>query len=156
MHFKQVKFLSLDASIQRKEMVYLMKIFATMLPPFPLIVVRPGGSTVPVPLYVSPACTAVPSPSFQILFRKMRPEFHHHLIVIGADHPELGMKIRQPGVIIHQRPVHFQHSERLSEEVRFQENGLRTDTRMLEHREETVVSLLAEPYRVTCTQLEFS
>ena len=54
------------------------------------------------------------------------------------------MKIRQFGVIVHQRLVHLQHLERLPEEVRFEENRPCIDTRFSEHGEETVVFLLVE------------
>ena len=57
---------------------------------------------------------------------------------------ELRMKIRKLGVVIHQRLVHFQHLERLPEDVRLQENRLGVNARLLEHGEETVVFLLAE------------
>ena len=59
------------------------------------------------------------------------------------------MKIGQLGVVIHQRLVHFQHLERLSEEVRLQENRLGVNAGLLEHGEETVVFLLVETDGVT-------
>ena len=53
---------------------------------------------------------------------KMQPQFLHDLVVVRAYRAELRVKIGQFGVVIHQRLVHFQHLERLSEEVRLQEN----------------------------------
>ena len=49
----------------------------------------------------------------------MQPQFLHYLVVVRAYRAELRMKIGQFGVVIHQRLVHFQHLERLSEDVRF-------------------------------------
>jgi len=74
----------------------------------------------------------------------MQPQFLHDLVVVRAYRAELRMKIGQFGVVIHQRLVHFQHFERLPEEVRFQEDRLGVNARLLEHGEETVVFLLAE------------
>lgn len=76
--------------------------------------------------------------------RKMQPQFLHDLVVIRTHGTELCMKIRQFGVIVHQRLVHLQHLERLPEEVRFEENRPCIDTRFSEHGEETVVFLLVE------------
>ena len=69
----------------------------------------------------------------------MATQFLHDLVVVRADSAELRMKIGQLGVVIHQRPVHFQHLERLPEEVRLDENRLGVNARFLEHGEETVV-----------------
>ena len=69
----------------------------------------------------------------------MQPQFLHDLVVIRTHGTELCMKIRQFGVIVHQRLVHLQHLERLPEEVRFEENRPCLDTRFSEHGEETVV-----------------
>ena len=74
----------------------------------------------------------------------MQPQFLHYLVVICTYRAELRMKIGQLGVVIHQRLVHFQHLERLSEEVRLEENRPCIDTRFSEHGEETVVFLLIE------------
>ena len=74
----------------------------------------------------------------------MQPEFLHDLVVVRAYRAELRMEIGQSGVVIHQRPVHFQHPERLPEEVRLDENRLGVNARLLEHGEETVVFLLVE------------
>ena len=74
----------------------------------------------------------------------MQSQFLHYLVVIRTHGAELRMKIRQLGVIVHQRLVHLQHLERLPEEVRLEENRPCIDTRLSEHGEETVVFLLAE------------
>lgn len=60
----------------------------------------------------------------RLFLGKMQPQFLHYLVVICTYCAELRMKIGQFGVVIHQRLVHFQHFERLSEEVRLQENRL--------------------------------
>ena len=80
----------------------------------------------------------------RLFLGKMQPQFLHYLVVICTYCAELRMKIGQFGVVIHQRLVHFQHFERLSEEVRLQENRLGVNARLLEHGEETVVFLLVE------------
>ena len=80
----------------------------------------------------------------RLFLGKMQPQFLHDLVVVRAYRAELRMKIGQFGVVIHQRLVHFQHFERLPEEVRFQEDRLGVNARLLEHGEETVVFLLAE------------
>ena len=74
----------------------------------------------------------------------MQPQFLHYLVVICTYCAELRMKIGQFGVVIHQRLVHFQHLERLPEEVRLDENRLGVNARLLEHGEETVVFLFIE------------
>ena len=50
---------------------------------------------------------------------------------------------------VYKRQVHFQHPERLPEEVRLDENRLGVNARLLEHGEETVVFLLVETDGVT-------
>ena len=80
----------------------------------------------------------------RLFLGKMQPEFLHDLVVVRAYRAELRMEIGQSGVVIHQRPVHFQHPERLPEEVRLDENRLGVNARLLEHGEETVVFLLVE------------
>ena len=74
----------------------------------------------------------------------MQPQFLHDLVVIRTHGAELRVKIRQLGVVVHQRLVHLQHLERLPEEVRLEENRPCIDTRFSEHGEETVVFLLVE------------
>ena len=85
----------------------------------------------------------------RLFLGKVRLQFFHNLIVVRADGAELRMKIGQLRVVIHQSPVHFQYLERLSEEVRLQENRPGVNARLLEHGEETVVFLLVEPDGVT-------
>ena len=70
----------------------------------------------------------------------MQPQFLHDLVVIRTHGTELCMKIRQFGVIVHQRLVHLQHLERLPEEVRFEENRLATTTT----NDPAVVAMLIE------------
>ena len=80
----------------------------------------------------------------RLFLGKMQPQFLHDLVVVSPHGAELRMKIRQFGVVVHQCLVHLQHLERLSEEVRFEENRPCIDTRFSEHGEETVVFLLVE------------
>ncbi len=61
----------------------------------------------------------------RLLLRKVDAQLFNDLIVVRTDGTELGVEVRQFGVVVHQRLVHFQHLELLPEEVRLQKDGIR-------------------------------
>ena len=69
----------------------------------------------------------------RLFLGEMQPQFLHDLVVIRTHGAELRVKIRQLGVVVHQRLVHLQHLELLPEEVRFKEYGLGVNTGFPEH-----------------------
>ena len=55
----------------------------------------------------------------------MASQLFDYLIIVRADGTELGVEVRQLGVVVQHRLVHFQHFELLSEEMRLQKDGFR-------------------------------
>ena len=60
----------------------------------------------------------------RLLLRKVDAQLFNDLIVVRTDGTELGVEVRQFGVVVHQRLVHLQHLELLSEEMRLQKSEL--------------------------------
>ena len=56
----------------------------------------------------------------RLLLRKMDAQLFNDLIVVRTDGTELGVEVRQFGVVVHQRLVHFQHLEQRPEQQRLQ------------------------------------
>ena len=61
----------------------------------------------------------------RLLLRKMATQFFHGLVVVRADGAELGVEVRQLGMVLQHRLVHLQHLELLPEEVRLEKDGFR-------------------------------
>lgn len=74
----------------------------------------------------------------------MAAQLLDRLVIVVPHHAVLRMESGQLRAVVEQRLVRDQYPERLSEEVRLQENRLGVNARLLEHGEETVVFLLAE------------
>ena len=82
----------------------------------------------------------------RLLLRKVDAQLFNDLIVVRTDGTELGVEVRQFGVVVHQRLVHFQHLELLPEEVRLQKDGFRIHVRFLVHRQEPVPFHIVEAH----------
>ncbi|CDB83897.1 uncharacterized protein BN507_01027 [Bacteroides clarus CAG:160] len=85
----------------------------------------------------------------RLLLRKMDAQLFNDLIVVRTDGTELGVEVRQFGVVVHQRLVHLQHLELLSEEMRLEKDGFRVQLRFLVHREKLVPFHIVEPHHHT-------
>ena len=82
----------------------------------------------------------------RLFLRKVDAQLFNDLIVVRAYAAELDMEIRQLGVVVQHRLVHFQHLELLTEEVRLEEDGFRVHVRFLVHRQKPVPFHIIEAY----------
>lgn len=68
----------------------------------------------------------------------MASQLFDYLIIVRTNGTELGVEVRQRGVVVQHRLVHLQYLELLPEEVRLEKDGFRVYVRFLVHRQEPV------------------
>lgn len=90
-----------------------------MLPLFPLSFHLPRKiHNLPAQLHkVDGALLQLVEQHHRLLLREVDAQLLDDLIVVRAYAAELGVKVRQLGIVVHQRLVHLQHLELLPEEV---------------------------------------
>ena len=79
----------------------------------------------------------------------MTAQLPDHLVVVVADHAVLRMESGELRAVVQQRPVRDQHTEGLSEEVRFQEHRPRVHAGFLIHGKKLLPFLIVEAHHHT-------
>ena len=82
----------------------------------------------------------------RLLFREMAAKLPDRLVVVVADHAVLRMESGELRAVVQQRPVRDQHTEGLSEEVRFQEHRPRVHAGFLIHGKKLLPFLIVEAH----------